>query len=94
MAYLVTGANGNIASRIVDLLAARGFGVHALTRQPLAQTAPQGVRAFLGDLTAQSFDGELFSGVEAAFLFPAEGSLEAFLQAAKAQGVKRIIVLS
>lgn len=93
MTYLVTGANGAVGRLVVEGLVAQGHRVHTLTRQPLTRTS-DGVRSFLGDLSATAFDEALFEGVSKVFLFPAEGGFEGFLGAAKAHGVEGVVLLS
>jgi len=94
MSYLITGANGVIGGHVAAQLAAQGHQVHTLTRTPLRRSGLNALHSFLGDLNSREFEASLFAGVEALFLFPAAGSVDAFLTAAKNRGVQRVVVLS
>jgi uncharacterized protein YbjT (DUF2867 family) len=104
---LLTGATGYIGGRLLPLLAAEGWQVRCLARQPenLLPRVPSGVEVVRGDvLDAESLRSAL-AGVEAAFYLVhsmgATGSFEEqdrqaaenFGTAARAAGVKRIIYL-
>ncbi len=104
---LLTGATGYIGGRLLPLLAADGWRVRCLARQPehLLPRVPEGVEVVRGDLLdAASLHGAL-TGVEAAFYLVhsmgATGSFETqdrqaaenFGAAARAAGVKRLIYL-
>ena len=104
---LITGATGYIGGRLLPLLAADGWRLRCLARQPenLLPRVPNGVEVVRGDLLdAESLRAAL-AGVEAAFYLVhsmgATGSFEEqdrqaaenFGTAARAAGVKRIIYL-
>ena len=81
MTVLVTGARGNIASRIVARLHAAGQQVRAAARDDL-------------DLTdADGFD-DAVKGVDTVFLYATRGSAAAFLSAAREAGVRHVVFLS
>ena len=94
MAYLITGASGSVGSGLVTQLAGRGLEIRTLTRKPLPGAARQGVETFIGDLTTSTFPDGLLDGVQEVFLYPVEGSVDAFLKLAKSRGVRRVVLLS
>ncbi|MFD3457591.1 NAD(P)H-binding protein [Streptomyces sp. NPDC058691] len=97
----VTGATGNVGQPLVRALAAAGEPVRALSRRAPAQgELPTGVRHMRVDLTAPEELRVALDGAEALFLLPA-GDLLApggrpydLVDAAKAAGVRRIVLLS
>jgi uncharacterized protein YbjT (DUF2867 family) len=91
MTILVTGATGNVGWEVVRQLVAAGVKVRAMTRNPATANFPDSVEVVQGDLTQAEGWPAILEGVEKAFLFPVAG---AFVDMAKAAGVKRIVVLS
>ncbi|GHG48047.1 NmrA family NAD(P)-binding protein [Streptomyces griseocarneus] len=65
---LVTGATGNVGKHLVSSLAAAGFAVRALVRDPAGATLPDGVEAVRGDLSDPSTLGPALRGVESVYL--------------------------
>ncbi|MGW5645523.1 NAD(P)H-binding protein [Saccharopolyspora sp. NPDC003752] len=94
MTVLVTGATGNVGRRVVDRLLAAGTQVRALTRRPEAAGLPGDVEVFRGDLTDSDALAKALAGVGSMFLFPVPEGIEAFVERAKAAGVRRVVVLS
>ena len=104
---LLTGVTGYIGGRLLPLLAADGWRVRCLARQPenLLPRVPDAVEVVRGDLLDAESLRYALAGVEAAFylvhLMGATGSFEEqdrqaaenFGTAARAAGVKRIIYL-
>ena len=91
---LITGATGNVGRIVVQRLAAEGREVKALSRRPSQVDWPFGVQAVAGDLAdAASLDAVL-DGVESIFLFPAPGLDASFFAAARAAGVRHVVLLS
>jgi uncharacterized protein YbjT (DUF2867 family) len=86
---MVTGATGNLGRPLIARLAAEGAKVRALTRDPGRAALPEGVEAWP---TARPD----FAGVDAVLLNIAgvAETLDAFLDAARAAGVPRIVTLS
>jgi uncharacterized protein YbjT (DUF2867 family) len=88
MTILVTGATGYTGSEVVRLLTERGVPFRAASRASGFDWTDQG-----------TFESAL-DGVRAAYLLPPPGVrgrlplLEAFLAAAKARGVRRLVLLS
>jgi len=94
MSYLITGATGNIGAEIVRKLVQTGEKVKAMSRNPGAKPQPEGVESIVGDITAAEFEPRIFEGVSGVFLFPVDGKVDAFLKAARASGVERVVALS
>jgi uncharacterized protein YbjT (DUF2867 family) len=94
MTILVTGATGTVGRLVVDRLLAAGQPVRALTRRPGTAALPAGVDVVGGDLERPASLGGVFDGVERMYLFPAGAAVQAVVAAARAAGVRRIVVLS
>lgn len=95
---LLTGATGTIGRHLLPTLVLAGAPIRVLTRDPVRSRAAFGgdVAWFEGDL---GHPGEALAGVDTAFLLGAAhpGMLEeqnAFVDAAAAAGVKRVVKLS
>ncbi|MEV0054128.1 NAD(P)H-binding protein [Saccharopolyspora shandongensis] len=94
MTVLVTGATGNVGRRLVDRLLAAGTQVRALTRRPETAGLPGDVEVLRGDLADADALATALAGVDGVFLFPVPEGIEAFVEQAKAAGVRRVVVLS
>jgi uncharacterized protein YbjT (DUF2867 family) len=100
MVYLVTGATGNIGSRVVDRLLARGERPRVFARDPEKARArfDSRVDVAVGDLAESASLARALSGVDALFLVNSGSGLEvrdeAAAKVAKASGVKRLVKLS
>lgn len=92
MTYLITGATGPVGRSIVTQLRALGQDVRIVTRN--ADKAPASVEAVQGDFTKGEVPASAFEGVKRVFLFPAQGSVDAFLKQAKAAQIEQVVVLS
>jgi uncharacterized protein YbjT (DUF2867 family) len=94
MTILVTGARGNIGSRVVTRLAAADCPVRATARDLTGLQVPDTVETARLDLTGtDGFDAAL-QGVETVFLYTARGDLGPLLGAARAAGVRHVVLLS
>ena len=91
---LVTGATGNVGSNVARQLLAAGEEVRALVRNPQTAVVPNGCEVVQGDLTRPETLPGALDGVSRAFLFPVPGTVDAFLSAAKAAGLRHIVLLS
>ncbi|GAA2781503.1 NAD(P)H-binding protein [Kitasatospora sp. CM 4170] len=99
---VVTGATGNVGRPLVQALAAAGEQVTAVSRRPSDASLPVGVRHHRADLTDAGSLRPALDGAEALFLLlsgevlaGADGrSAHALLDAAKAAGVRRVVLLS
>jgi uncharacterized protein YbjT (DUF2867 family) len=91
---LVTGASGNVGSCVVRQLIEAGEPVRALTRHPQSARFPDRVEVIAGDLADPTSLAPAFVGVDRMFFFtPPQGGV-AVVQAARAAGVERVVVLS
>jgi uncharacterized protein YbjT (DUF2867 family) len=93
MTTLVTGASGNIGSRLVASLAASGYPVRGSSRDATTLRLPAGVELAELDLTDPGPAAAL-RGVEAVFLYPVIGTVDAFVAAAVDAGVRYVVLLS
>jgi len=94
---VVTGATGNVGRPLVQALAEAGEPVTAVARTEGA--APEGVPFHRADLTDPQSLKPVLDGAEALFVltsaeFMATGDLSDVMDAAKAGGVQRIVLLS
>ncbi|GII79567.1 NmrA family transcriptional regulator [Sphaerisporangium rufum] len=89
---VVTGATGNVGRPLVAALAATGEEVTAVSRHAAEQ--PPGVRHLRADLADPDGLRAVFDGARALFLIGAAGDPRALLDAAKAGGVRRVVLLS
>jgi len=67
--YTITGATGNIGSRVADILLARGEKVRLISRDAarLQRFVERGAEAAVGDLKDEKFLTGVFSGAKAVF---------------------------
>jgi len=91
---LVTGARGNIGSRVVKTLATAGHAVRASARDLTDLVVPEGAEAVALDLTDPSGAAAALDGVRTVFLYPTRGDLGDFLEAAVKAGVEHAVLLS
>ncbi|WP_084965837.1 NAD(P)H-binding protein [Thermoactinospora rubra] len=89
---VVTGATGNVGHQLVALLTAAGAQVTALSRH--AAEPSDGVRHVRADLADPSGLKEAFDGADALFLLVAGEDPQAVLEAARAGGIRRVVLLS
>ncbi|KQV16014.1 SDR family oxidoreductase [Kitasatospora sp. Root107] len=97
----VTGATGNVGRPLVQALAEAGAQVTAVSRTAVSRAAaelPPGVRHRVADLADPGSLRAALTGAEALFLLIAGSGLEldpdALLGAAKAAGVRRVVLQS
>ena len=93
MTILITGATGPVGRALISQLVESGHAVRAVTRDP-NKSIPQGAEVVVGDFVAGRLPDNAFRGVRAAFVFPAQGGVDAFVQQAKNNGVQHLVVLS
>lgn len=89
---VVTGATGNVGGELVRLLVAAGEQVTAVSRR--TAPFPDGVRHVPGDLAEPASLKAAFDGADALFLLVAGEDPQAVLEAAKAGGIRRVVLLS
>lgn len=91
---LVTGATGNVGSRLVRRLKDKGRAVRAFARDVAGKT-PQDVEAAPGDFMDRASLQRAMAGVDAVYLLSAGDQLSAHeanaIDAAKAAGVKLVV---
>ena len=99
MTVLITGANGNISSALLERLADSNLEVRAMVRDAAKAPAIPGVDVVIGDLDDPGSLGAAFDGVDTLWLLTAMGpqaphaSMNA-IWAARAAGVRHIVRLS
>lgn len=97
---VVTGATGNVGRPLVRALIAAGEQVTAVSRRTPTTPLPPGVRHQQADLTEPKNLKPVLDGAQTLFLLTsgdfmaAGGSLGDVLEAARASGVQRIVLLS
>jgi uncharacterized protein YbjT (DUF2867 family) len=94
---VVTGATGNVGRPLVEALAAAGEKVTAVSRR--GADVPDGVVSVQADLLRPESMEPALAGADALFLLTsaelhAGGSLTGVLDAARAKGVRRVVLLS
>lgn len=90
---VVTGATGNVGRTLVQVLAEAGEQVTAVARR-LSDHTPQGVRGQQADLAEPETLRPVLEGADALFLLVAGADPQGILEAAKAGGVRRVVLLS
>jgi uncharacterized protein YbjT (DUF2867 family) len=92
---LVTAATAPVGRSIVEQLAAAGQPVRALSRNADRAGLPAAAEVVAGDLSDPASLGAAFEGVTAVFLLAVvPGFAPAFLAAARAAGVQRVVFQS
>jgi uncharacterized protein YbjT (DUF2867 family) len=91
---LVTGATGNVGSRLVRRLKEKGRALRAFARDVAGKT-PEGVEAATGDFTDRASLRRAMDGVDAVYLLSAGDQLSVHeanaIEAAKESGVKLVV---
>lgn len=92
---VVTGATGNVGRNVVQILAAAGEQVTAVSRQPVQPSQlPPGVRHIRGDLAEPVSLKPALEGADTLFLLVAGDDPQGILDLAKAAGIQRVVLLS
>ncbi|MEW2403721.1 NAD(P)H-binding protein [Streptomyces sp. NPDC046862] len=89
----VTGATGNVGRELVRILAEAGEAVTALSRGE-ARDIPVGVRHVRADLADPDGLRPALDGADALFMLVAGDDPQGVLDAAKAGGVRRVVLVS
>jgi len=96
--YLITGSTGNIGRGVVDLLTSQGHDVRALVRDASrADLLREGTDIAVGDLDDADSVTAALSDVDSVFLLhagPGTAQTQIMIDAARAAGVHRIVLLS
>ena len=93
MRILVLGATGNVGRQVSALAAGSDHEVRAVARNRPG-SLPAGVHFVRGDLGDASSYAAALEGVDALFSLPGYGGLAGTLTAARAAGVRRVVLLS
>ena len=93
MKVLVSGASGSVGGAVFTRLRRAGVEVRGGSRHPEGAGLPEGT-AVAFDLGDAATLGPALDGVEAVFLYAATGDLQPFLDAARAAGGPRVVLLS
>lgn len=91
---VVTGATGNVGRTLVRLLAEAGEQVTAVARGVTPADVPSGVRVQAADLGDVRSMRAALEGADALFLLVAGDDPQGLVAAARAAGVRRIVLLS
>jgi len=94
MTTVVTGATGHVGRLVVERLARAGERVRAVTRNPDTARLPAGVEVVQADLLQPHTLATAFAGAERLYLFPEPRTAREVVAAARAAGIRRIVVLS
>lgn len=91
----VIGATGNVGTRLVKELAARGHRVTAIARNPAGSALPDGVEAVAGDVRDPAGLSRLLAGHDAVVSAVRFGDSDpaALIDAVRASGVTRYLVV-
>ena len=89
---LITGATGNIGGATLEALVAQGHRVRAMSRSE--RSWPEGVEGVTGDLDDPDSLVRAADGVEAVFLLSGYAGTERLLEAVRAAGATRAVLLS
>jgi uncharacterized protein YbjT (DUF2867 family) len=91
---VVTGATGNVGRTLVQALAAAGEQVTVVSRRPSVADMPEGVEHRQADLAEPESLEPTLDGADALFLLAAGENPRGILDVAKANGVRRVVLLS
>ncbi|MEU5011038.1 NAD(P)H-binding protein [Streptomyces sp. NPDC021749] len=91
---VVTGATGNVGRTLVRMLVGAGERVTAVARRITEADVPPGVRVVAADLADAESLRPALEGAEAVFLLVAGEDPQGIVEAAKAAGVRRLVLLS
>lgn len=92
--YVITGATGNVGSAVVEVLAARGEQVRAVSRRPPATAPAPTVEPVAGDLNDPATLAAPLDGATGAFLLSGYDDMPGLLERARRAGVQRVVLLS
>ncbi|PZT74843.1 MULTISPECIES: NAD(P)H-binding protein [unclassified Streptomyces] len=91
---LVTGATGQVGREVLRQLVGQGAAVRAGARTPQKLNLSETVDTVAFDATRPETLSTALAGVEKVFLYPFPQGMDTFLEAARASGVKQIVLLS
>ncbi|GAA1939491.1 NAD(P)H-binding protein [Kitasatospora viridis] len=93
---LIIGATGTVGRATIDVLAAQGRKVTAITRSPQSARLPETVTVLQGDPAVPNIPEQAWDGVEAVLLSPraVAGAAAPLLAQAARHGVRHVVVIS
>jgi uncharacterized protein YbjT (DUF2867 family) len=91
---LVMGARGSVGRLVLDGLLSRGLPVRASVRRPQPGELPTGVTVYAADLTEPGTLAPAFDGVRQVFLYANPVGVQEVVDAARAAGIERIVLMS
>jgi uncharacterized protein YbjT (DUF2867 family) len=91
---LVTGANGNVGSEVVEQLARAGQRVRALVRNEARGAMPAGVEVATGDLNRPDSLAPALRGVRGVFLLGGHQDMPGVLAQLRGAGVEHVVLLT
>ncbi|MFI6986375.1 NAD(P)H-binding protein [Embleya sp. NPDC050154] len=94
MTTLVTGARGSVARGVLTRLVAAGHSVRIASSDPTDLEPPAGVAAVRLSLREPDNAAAVLHDVTSVFLYAEAAGIAAFLDAARAAGVRHIVLLS
>ncbi|WP_030269255.1 NAD(P)H-binding protein [Streptomyces sp. NRRL B-24484] len=94
MTILVTGIRGNVGSLVARKLVAAGLPVRGTARDLAAPGLPDGVEVVHAELTRPQTLRGVLEGVEKVFLYTVPQGIDGFVDAARAAGVRHVVLLS
>src|ERR1700694_2146646 len=94
MTYLITGATGPIGRNLVQQLVSEGHQVRVTTRTPEKAAFPESVDVVVGDFASGDLPTQTFHGVTRAFVFPAVGGIDGFLDRVVGCDIDQLVLLS
>ncbi|MFE5300177.1 NAD(P)H-binding protein [Streptomyces sp. NPDC056632] len=94
MTVLVTGARGRVAGALLALLHSAGIPARATSKNPDLLSPPGGLPAVRCDLADPSTFDAALGQVDSVFLYAEATHIDAFIQRARAVGVKHVVLLS
>jgi uncharacterized protein YbjT (DUF2867 family) len=94
MTVLVMGARGSVGRHVLSGLLDLGVPVRASARRPDPAAFPAGVAVVAADLTEPASLAPAFDGADQVFLYAEPAGVAGVIAAARAAGVRRIVLLS
>src|SRR4051794_18301912 len=88
------GARGSVGQFVMKRLLSEGVPVRASARRPAPGQFPDGVEVFAADLTDPASLLPAFEGARQVFLYVSHQGVHAVIEAARAAGLERIVLMS
>lgn len=94
MKYLITGATGPIGRKLVGQLLDDGYDVRITTREPENAGFPKSVELVGGNFSSGDLPSGVLDDVTRAFVFPALGGIDGFLDLLVRSEIEQLVLLS